>query len=148
LFKRAVVEFKGRIGVADTYEDSSRIPIYERFFAGGAYTVRGYRERKVGPVDSASGDPLGGESLLVGNIEYLYPLVNFMKLALFYDVGNVWARASDLGHGGFKSSFGLGLRLKTPIGPLMLDYGIPLNKESGKDEKDNGRFHFSMSHGF
>ncbi|HOW42260.1 MAG TPA: outer membrane protein assembly factor BamA [Candidatus Omnitrophota bacterium] len=148
LFKRAVVEFKGRVGLADTYEDSERIPIYERFFAGGAYTVRGYRERKVGPVDSVSGDPLGGEALLVGNIEYLYPVVNFMKLALFYDVGNVWSRSSDLGSGGFKSSYGFGMRLKTPIGPVMLDYGIPLNKESGRDKKDSGRFHFSMSHGF
>jgi len=47
-----------------------------------------------------------------------------------------------------KSGIGLGVRLKTPIGPVMLDYGFPLDKESGEEERGDGRFHFSASHGF
>jgi len=144
----SVLEFRSRVGVADTYGDSQKIPIYERFFAGGAYTVRGYEERKVGPIDAVSKDPLGGESMLIGNVEYTYPLFNFLKVAVFYDVGNVWAKMDDLGSGGLKSSAGLGLRIKTPIGPIMLDYGIPFNKEPGEEDKGDGKFHFSMSHGF
>jgi outer membrane translocation and assembly module TamA len=54
----------------------------------------------------------------------------------------------DVGSGGFKSAIGLGVRIKTPIGPIMLDYGVPLNKEPGEETKSNGRFHFSASHGF
>ena len=50
--------------------------------------------------------------------------------------------------GGFKSAFGLGLRINTPIGPIMLDYGIPMNKQSGEDTKQSGHFYFSASHGF
>ena len=155
-------ELKGRAGWAGAYGSSENVPIYERFFAGGAYTIRGYEERSVGPVDP-SGNPLGGASMLVGNVEYLYPLFGFLKVAVFYDVGNVWQKLGDLGSsknftdaagneisnsGGFKSGVGLGLRIRTPVGPVMLDYGIPMNKASGKDTRGNGRFHFSVSNSF
>jgi len=120
----------------------------ERFFAGGAYTIRGYEERKIGPIDAVTKDPLGGESMIVGNIEYTYPLFEFLKAAAFFDTGNVWRRMEDVGTGNFKSSFGFGARIKTPIGPVRLDYGIPLNKEPGEESKSPGRFHFSISHGF
>ncbi|MCX5696017.1 MAG: outer membrane protein assembly factor BamA [Candidatus Omnitrophica bacterium] len=152
----ASLEVRGRVGLASPYGDSDHIPIYERFFAGGAYTIRGYEERSVGPVDSSS-NPLGGASMLIGNVEYVYPLFGFLKVAAFYDVGNVWEKLGDIGSskdtgginsGGFKSSFGLGFRVKTPIGPIMLDYGIPMDKASGKDTKGDGRFHFSVSNTF
>ncbi len=148
MFNGSALELRGRAGLAKPYGDSDRVPIYERYFAGGANTIRGYHERKVGPIDPASQDPLGGESMLIGNLEYLYPVFSFIKMAAFYDVGNVWAKMGDVGSGGFKSGMGLGVRIKTPIGPIMLDYGIPLNKEPGSDTKGNGKFYFSMSHGF
>jgi outer membrane protein insertion porin family len=148
LFKESVLQLTARVGVADTYSDTETIPIYERFFCGGAYSVRGYRERSIGPVDPASDDPMGGDSMMIGNIEYLYPLISFLKLAVFYDIGNVWEKSSDIGSGGLKAGTGIGFRLKTPIGPIMLDYGIPLDKETGESEKGGGRVHFSMSHGF
>jgi outer membrane protein insertion porin family len=146
--KGSVLELRGRAGLAKPYGDSDSVPIYERFFAGGAYTIRGYHERKVGPVDPASKDPLGGESMLIGNIEYTYPLFSFLKVATFYDAGNVWPKIGKIGSGGFKSGAGFGVRIKTPVGPIMLDYGIPFNKEPDEDSKGGGKFHFSMSHGF
>lgn len=148
MFNGSVLEFRGRLGLSDAFGDSDELPIYERFFAGGAYSIRGYEERKVGPIDNATKDPLGGESMLIGNIEYTYPLFDFFRVAGFFDTGNVWKKMDDLGSGGFKSSFGLGVRLKTPVGPINLDYGIPLNKEPGEEKKSDGRFHFSFSHGF
>lgn len=144
----SVLQLKGRLGLASAYGSSDDLPIYEKFFAGGANTVRGYHERKIGPIDPVSKDPLGGNALFVGNVEYTYPLFNAFKLAAFLDTGNVWSKAGKIGTGGLKSGMGLGLRIKTPIGPITLDYGIPLNKEPGEEERGNGRFHFSASHGF
>jgi len=148
LLRGSVLELRGRLGLANNYGDSNDIPIYERFFAGGAYTIRGYHERKIGPIDNISHDPLGGESMAIGNIEYTYPLFSFLKAAVFFDSGNVWSKINKLGSGGLKSSAGFGFRIKTPIGPIMLDYGVPFNKEPGETNKGSGRFHFSMSNSF
>lgn len=145
----SVLEFRLQAGAVDAFGDSEEVPIYERFFAGGAYTIRGYEERKVGPLDTATSDPIGGNSMFVANVEYTIPVVEYIKAAGFFDTGNVWSKVSDFGQGGYKSGYGVGLRLKTPIGPIRLDYGFPLNKQSGEEEvAKEGRFYFSMSHGF
>lgn len=146
--RKSVLEFRLREGLSYPYGNTDKMPIYERFFSGGAYTIRGYHERKIGPIDSVTNDPLGGESMLVANLEYTYPLVDFLKVAAFFDSGNVWEKSSDFLSGGFKSSLGLGLRVKTPFGPINLDYGIPLNKEPGETDIGSGKFHFSVSRGF
>jgi len=146
--KDAVVEAKVRVGFAKAIGNSDYVPIYERFFAGGAYTIRGYEERAVGPVDPSNGDPLGGEALFVANIEYTYPLGDYLRLAAFFDTGNVWRKYNDFLSGSLKSGIGFGIRVKTPLGPIKVDYGIPLNKAQGEESKGSGRFHFSMSNQF
>lgn len=146
--RNSVLEIRARIGFTEAYDDSVNVPIYERFFAGGADSIRGYHERKIGPVDPDSDDPLGGNSLLIGNAEYTYPIFDFIKGAAFYDIGNVWSKASDIALDDLKAGVGVGVRLKTPIGPIRLDYGFPLNKEPGEEKKGSGRLHFSVSHGF
>jgi len=143
----SVLEFRLRTGIVDAYGNSTKVPIFERFFVGGARTIRGYNERKVGPLDPVTNDPIGGEAMMVGNVEYTFPLIDFIKLAAFYDIGNVWATVQDFGSGGLKSGTGLGLRVKTPIGPISLDYGFPLNKEPGETAR-SGKFYFSVSRGF
>ncbi|MDD5347471.1 MAG: BamA/TamA family outer membrane protein, partial [Candidatus Omnitrophica bacterium] len=143
----SVIDLRARVGVAEPYSSTEKIPIFDRFFCGGVNSVRGYHERSIGPVDRLSGDPLGGESLLVGNAELVVPLMKFIRVALFYDVGNVWEKTGDLANGGYKAGTGVGFRIKTPIGPILLYYGIPLDPESGEDEKKNGMFHFSMGYG-
>ncbi|MDD2679869.1 MAG: outer membrane protein assembly factor BamA, partial [Candidatus Omnitrophica bacterium] len=154
--RNASLEIRGRIGLSQPYGNSDNIPIYERFFAGGAYTIRGYKERAVGPIDPSTQDPLGGDSMLIGNLEYLYPIFSFLKVAVFYDIGNVWEKLGDFcsskdtnkNTGKFKSSFGLGFRIRTPVGPMMLDYGIPMDKAPGETTRSSGRFHFSVSNSF
>lgn len=148
LWHNSMLEFRLRAGFADAYDNTIKVPIYERFFCGGADTVRGYRERKLGPVDSSSNDPLGGDSIFIGNIEYTYPVFDFLKAALFYDTGNAWSKVGGIDLGDLKSGFGVGVRLRTPIGPIRVDYGIPFDKEPGEERKRSGEFHFSVSQGF
>ncbi|MCM8813866.1 MAG: outer membrane protein assembly factor BamA [Candidatus Omnitrophica bacterium] len=144
LSEKAVLEFRGRAGLVEPYGDSERVPIYERFYVGGAYTIRGYKERDIGPKDE-KGDPIGGRVLLVGNAEYSYLLGENLKWAFFYDIGNVWDSISALQDEGekFKAGVGTGMRVKTPLGPIRLDYGYALNSRPGQSRS---RFHFTMSH--
>ncbi len=146
-FNKIVLELKARGGLCDSYGGSKSVPIYEKFYAGGANTIRGYKERRVGPRDVSSNDPLGGESLLIGNAEVSFPIYeNLIKGAVFYDVGNVWEEVWQFGKGNFKQGAGVGVRVKTPIGPVKLDWGYPLN--NNHDDKRQGEFYFSVSHGF
>jgi outer membrane protein insertion porin family len=147
-FEKFVLELKVRGGVVNAYGNSDSVPIYERFFAGGANTIRGYKERAVGPRDPGSNDPVGGEALGIGNAELTFPIYEkLIKGAIFYDFGNVHAKAQDFfTWGDIKSGAGLGVRVKTPIGPVKLDYGYPLVPNN--DDKRTGEFYFSMSHGF
>ena len=147
-FKSIVIEFRGRAGLAETYGGTDKVPIYERFYAGGANTIRGYKERKVGPRDPQSNDPIGGESMAIGNIELTFPIYEkVIKGAVFYDIGNVWEKVGDFAVGGnYKMGAGVGVRVKTPIGPLKLDWGYPLS--DNHDDEQQGEFYFSVSHGF
>ncbi len=141
-----ILNFKLRSGIINTCGDTDKVPLYERFFVGGAYSIRGYDERSIGPKDEIkTDDPVGGEAMLVGNVELNFPLFENIKGAVFYDVGNVWAKKSDFGSGGYKSSVGVGVRLKTPVGPIKLDYGYGLDTDP---EDPSGKLHFSMGHKF
>ncbi|MDD4013567.1 MAG: outer membrane protein assembly factor, partial [Candidatus Omnitrophica bacterium] len=147
-FEIFVLELQGRTGLAENYGKSDDVPIYERFFAGGATTIRGYKQRAVGPRDPGSNVSLGGEAMVIGNAEVTFPIFkNILKGAVFYDIGNVHESAKDiLKMKDYKAGVGVGLRIKTPIGPVKLDYGYPLNENQG--DKKEGEFYFSVSHGF
>ncbi|MFA5339073.1 MAG: outer membrane protein assembly factor BamA [Candidatus Omnitrophota bacterium] len=144
--ERQVLQLTARAGAVGAFGNTDSVPIYERFFIGGADTVRGYKERSIGPKDPVTNSPLGGNAMLVGNAEYVFPIVEFLKGAVFMDAGNVWQREGDFGKGGVMYSAGTGIRVKTPVGPIKLDYGYPLKTDQG--EKKVGRFHFSLSRAF
>ncbi|MEI6437906.1 MAG: outer membrane protein assembly factor BamA [Candidatus Omnitrophota bacterium] len=144
----SVVEFSGRLGMVTSYGKSSKVPIFERYFAGGARTIRGYSERAVGPIDPGNSDPIGGEGIMLGSVEYTIPLIDVIKFATFFDSGTVSAKYGDVLSEKLYSGTGIGFRVKTPIGPMNLDYGIPLNTEPGQSSRSSGKFYFSVSRGF
>ncbi|MCA9396680.1 MAG: outer membrane protein assembly factor BamA, partial [Candidatus Omnitrophica bacterium] len=146
-FIDSVFEVKGRLGISDEFDDTPKVPIFERFYAGGANTIRGYEERRIGPRDAGTNDPIGGETYWVVNGELTFPLVEgIIKGAAFYDVGAVDDQLDNFGSGDIVQGIGLGVRLKTPIGPVKIDMGYPLNDVPGEDK--DLQFYFNMSRGF
>ena len=95
----------------------------ERFFAGGADTVRGYAEDALGPVD-ISGSSGGGNSMVVLNQELRVPLYKWLRGVLFADAGSV-SLAKRPTFSDFEFGYGAGLRLNTPFSILRVDIGVP-----------------------
>lgn len=102
-------------------------PIEERFYAGGAASVRGWSHAEIGPTNSA-GKPVGGSSLLETGIEFRYPLLGPLSGVLFCDAGNVWSRLHGHRLNDLATAAGTGLRYRTPIGPIRLDFGWPVGR--------------------
>jgi outer membrane protein insertion porin family len=123
---------------------SEQLPIDERFFNGGATTVRSFSELTLGPKDDA-GYPLGGESFTVFNIEYTFPIWGDLYGALFVDAGNVVQDAADFGLRDMRYALGGGLRYNLPIGAVRFDYGYNPSPAPGEAQ---GAFHFAIGVAF
>jgi outer membrane protein insertion porin family len=122
-----------RLGLATALGDTVEIPIEKRFFAGGATTVRGYRERRLGPLDDR-GNPTGGDGFFVLNLEWRFPIWRWLGGAVFLDTGAVTARATDLAPDELRSGVGAGLRVASPVGPVRLDVAYPLDSVPGQEQ--------------
>jgi len=116
-----------RFGFAHPFGGDTDLPISERFFAGGASSLRGFDIDSAGPLDPATFAPTGGNSIFVGNLELRTPPWHSVLLAGFYDTGNVFRTLSDFSLSRFSHTVGAGIRIKTPFGPLRADYGFNLN---------------------
>ncbi|MGH7799487.1 MAG: outer membrane protein assembly factor BamA [Thermodesulfobacteriota bacterium] len=106
------------------------VPIFKRFFAGGSTSMRGFPFQKLGPLD-ANEDPIGGNSLLVGNFEIRFPIYKDFGGVVFFDYGNVYKDEFDYRLDQLKYAPGAGLRYNTIIGPVRFDFGYALNPEPG-----------------
>lgn len=97
---------------------------FERFWAGGSTTVRGYEERGLGPEDSTKKHR--GNVKFIFNTELRFPIYTPIDGVLFFDTGNVWGTIEDIEYKWMPSSVGVGLRLN--LGPLIggIDYAVPL----------------------
>ncbi len=121
-----------RVGLQEPFADTD-IPLVNRLRAGGEYSVRGYRTDSLGPLD-ADGNALGGEVFFIVNEELRFPLWReTISGLLFVDAGNVWA-SRDAFDFELLTSVGLGLRAKTPVGPLRLDFAVPLDRRAESDD--------------
>jgi outer membrane protein insertion porin family len=138
----AAVSFRG--GSAVELGDTNELPLVERFFLGGRNTVRGYDQDTLGP-KGEDGNQTGGNVFLQTNLELRTRVYKGWRVVPFLDGGNVWPRNRDVDLSEMKFSAGLGVRYRTPVGPLRLDYGFKLDREPGESK---GEFHFSIGHAF
>jgi outer membrane protein insertion porin family len=121
------------------------VPIFDRYFLGGANTLRGFSFRKIGPKD-VRGEPVGGNTFVNATAEYTIPIVERVRLAAFFDIGEVGRDSYAFSLSDLKSDAGLGVRLNLPIGPLRLDYGYPLMTD--KSTGTSGKIQFSIGYQF
>jgi outer membrane protein insertion porin family len=115
-----------------------RVPIFERFFLGGPYSIRGFRSRGLSPADPNTGELIGGNKELVMNLEYVFPLFNEVgfKGVLFFDSGNTWRQGDWPWDGpGLRYAAGFGVRWYSPMGPLRFEWGWNLNPAPGEAKR-------------
>ncbi|HPU56084.1 MAG TPA: outer membrane protein assembly factor BamA, partial [Verrucomicrobiota bacterium] len=142
LFSGHVLEVLGGTGVADAFGRTDVVPFYDRYYLGGLYSMRGYRFRSVSPREEGSREPIGGDTYWFGSVEYSLPLIERLRFAVFYDVGNVMESPYTYDFDNFNDNWGIGLRLNLPIGPLRLDYGFPIHHD--RFNSGSGRFQFGV----
>jgi outer membrane protein assembly complex protein YaeT len=107
------------------------LPASERFFAGGDTTVRGFVLDRLGTPETidANGFPIGGNGLVIFNVELRIPVHKGFGVVTFLDTGNVFARTADIDLTRLRSSVGFGLRYRSPIGPIRVDLGFKVHRE-------------------
>ena len=145
LGSRWVLRATARLGYGAAYGDTTSMPPYLHWFAGGPQTVRGYRENSLGPRDSL-GNPYGGNLLVGARVELMTPWParwqDRVRVGLFADAGNVFSTedvaftdfAGDALDYGFepsrlRRSVGLAADVLSPFGTLRISYGVPLRAE-------------------
>ena len=159
------------LSYGDGYGDTTSLPFFERYFAGGIRTVRGYDSNTLGPRDlveigstgvyERTGDAIGGNMRVTAGIDYIFPIPfmekppSSVRLSAFLDVGNVFldnvatfdASSTDTGFqiDQLRSSAGLSLVWLSPIGPLRFSYAETLNDVTDDDLR---AFQFSIGSSF
>lgn len=133
-----------RWGWSDSLRDNDIVPITQRFYLGGRLTVRGFRENSLGPKGS-DGHVIGGEVVQNNSFEFQYLASDYLETHVFWDTGNMALQNNLNNLFNYRKSAGVGTRYLSPIGPIGLDVGFPLDKESGEP---SFRVHFNIGSQF
>jgi outer membrane protein insertion porin family len=131
---------RGRFGHAEGIF-GKKLPLYERFYVGGVYTIRGLGFGDAGPRDEKTGEAIGGTEQLIFNAEYIFPLVSDIRLkgVVFFDAGNSYDSFKNFGI--LRYTTGAGVRWISPIGPVRIEWGYNLHKKPGER---SSRFEFAF----
>ncbi len=103
------------------------LPPDQRFYAGGSGTIRGYRYQAVGPTFPIDGNPIGGAAINAGTVEFRQRIGQSLGFAVFVDAGQVSQNVNPL-NATLRFGTGAGVRYYTPIGPIRLDFALPINR--------------------
>jgi len=170
LYRQWTLALSAELGFGDALgKDTSALPPYRQFYAGGPGSVRGFTESRLGPKDGF-GNPYGGNMKVIGRAELLFPVPEkwraSTRISAFFDVGNVFSQGSSIDFVGddgrtpvdyefdyneLKQSAGLSVQWMAPLGIFRFSYGIPLNEFKGDgiryaDEVE--RFQFTIGSAF
>jgi outer membrane protein assembly factor BamA len=127
------------------------LPAGRRFFAGGSTSVRGFQQDRLGVpgILDAAGLSNGGNALVVMNAEVRTQVFSAISVVGFVDGGNVFARLGDIAPSAFRGAAGLGVRYRSPLGPLRLDFGFKFDRRMLADKRERRwEFHLSIGEAF
>jgi translocation and assembly module TamA len=135
------------LGVAQPLGDAAELLPSNRFFAGGTSTMRGYKRRRLGPVDAAN-EPVGGEAMVLAGAEVRQTLGSIGSLPVgltgFLDTGQVWATRQAARGDDIAAAVGAGVWVRTPVGPARLDVAYNLGAPAHGDARTV--FHFAIGY--
>jgi outer membrane protein insertion porin family len=150
LFWDLSLRYSGEVSWGEDFGSTTTLPPYKRFFGGGPDTVRGYREGRLGPIDT-NGNPYGGNAIVANQWDLILPTPEKIRgkarFSLFYDIGNVFSTDStrypiindqgeveeldfDFDINDLRYSVGGAVEWLSPMGIFRFSYGVPLNDES------------------
>ena len=143
LTKYLTLLMHGELGYGDGYGDFNNLPFTENYFAGGIRSVRGFEDNTLGPRDSKN-NPIGGAFKVVGGAEVLFPIPFFedsksFRTSTFFDIGQVYKDLDSFSTTDLRYSVGVSGLWLSPLGPLSVSFGFPLNDE-GNDNVQNFQF--------
>jgi len=139
-----VLATRVKLGYVQRLSKDKYVPTFDRFYAGGAYTIRGYSENTLGPKD-IEGKNTGGGLMLIANSEIRKALFWKFGYTVFLDAGNIWAEPKNFKVSDIRLTGGVGLQFFTPIGPIRLDYARRILRD---DEPAEGMWHLAILYAF
>lgn len=142
LFGPTVVAARLAVGVARPFRDTQSVLASRRLYAGGSRSMRGFGRRRLGPRDD-DGEALGGDYKLEASAEWRFPVWRRLEGAAFVDAGQVWTERASIRPSSLAWAAGPALMVRTPVGPLRVDWGIRLG---GEDDEPRSVVHFSVGH--
>jgi outer membrane protein insertion porin family len=142
LFLETSFMVQGRWGYVKQ-RSGGKLPDYQKYRIGGIHTVRGYDWYDITLTDPATGEPIGGEKMMVFNVEYRFPLIKDQGVVgvVFFDAGNVFGKDDSFSFNDIPRSAGAGVRWYSPLGPIRVEYGYVLNR---RPDDPTGNIEFSI----
>jgi outer membrane protein insertion porin family len=136
----------GKVGYVKELEGKT-LPDYEKFYMGGTDGLRGFERDDIAPRDE-NGAVIGAKKFVIGNVEVRFPLFEQAGLygVVFFDTGDAYGEGEDIDLGNLRESAGLGFRWRSPMGPILLEYGWILDPQP--TDEASGNWEFSMASSF
>lgn len=133
-----ILSYGGTLGIVESTTDEG-VPIFERLFAGGSNSIRGFSFRGIGPIDPVSKEQIGGKLLIIATTEYTFPVYSDMlRGAFFVDAGKVDTDVNDMNFNNLRASLGFGVRARVPFlgnSVVAIDFGFPFISKDSDDEQ-------------
>lgn len=148
--KRVTLQGMADVAYGDSYNETSDLPFFEKYYAGGIRSVRGYRANSLGPRTISTDDPFGGNFRTLASMELFFPAPfaadnRSVRMGAFVDAGNVFVDYDDFDENELRMAAGLSFEWLSPVGPLVFSIADPINDKEGDSTQ---QFQFSIGASF